>query len=359
MKDYLFSKLYLFSNLLHENSKIITDSDIPEYKNIKKIQKRRRLDIYTIGSKGNIFKVLDHKIFKNFQIIKIKYKKKFFTLKINLYGSIQIKNLLMAILACKACGLKIENIFKRIDKIKSVEGRIELIRTLPNKSKVFLDYAHTPDALKNVILSLKEHFQKKITVVFGCGGERDKGNRILMGRIAKKYCSKIYITDDNPRNENPNKIRKDIMGGLKSSEATEIGNRKKAIIKALQNSDPHEVILIAGKGHETYQDLGKRKIFLSDKVTVKKFNPSSNLSNTNKNNLKFNSSILKKFFNKKRNYFFNSVSINSKNVRNDNLFVAIKGRRNDGHDFLSEAIKNGANCCVVSKKIKKIISFYM
>ena len=357
MYDYLSSKLYLFSHLLQKNSKIITDSDIPEYKKIKKIQKRKKLDIYTIGTKSNIFKILDHKIFKNFQIIKIKYKKKFFRLKINLYGSIQIKNLLMAIFACNACGLKIENIFKKIDKIKSVEGRMQLIRTLPNKSKVFLDYAHTPDALKNAILSLKEHFQKKVTVIFGCGGERDKSKRILMGRIAKKYCSKIYITDDNPRNENPKKIRKDIMVSLKSSEATEIGNRKKAIITALQKSDPHEVILIAGKGHETYQDLGKRRIFLSDKDTVKNFNPSSKLSNTNMNNLKFNSSILKKFFKKKRNYLFNSVSINSKNIRNNNLFLAIKGKRNDGHDYLNEAIKNGANCCVVSKKNKKNSKF--
>ena len=158
---------------------------------ILKNSRKKKFSIYTIGSKSNTFKILNHKIFKNFQIIEIKYKKKIFRLKINLYGSIQIKNLLMAILACKACGLKIENIFKKIEKIKSVKGRLELIRTLPNKSKIFLDYAHTPDALKNAIFSLKNIFKKKVTVVFGCGGERDKSKRKLMGSIAKNIVAKF------------------------------------------------------------------------------------------------------------------------------------------------------------------------
>ena len=90
--------------------------------------------------------------------------------------------------------LKIKDIFKKIQGIKSVDGRLQLIRTLPNQSKIFLDYAHTPDALRNAILSLREHFQKKITIIFGCGGERDQGKRKLMGMVAKKYCEKIYVT---------------------------------------------------------------------------------------------------------------------------------------------------------------------
>ena len=353
MKNYLQSKLLLFKNLLTKRGAVITDSDIKQYKNIRKIQKRRKLKIFTIGSKSNVFKVLNHKIFKNFQTLQIKYNKKIYKLKINLYGSIQIKNLLMAILASKVCGLKIENIFKKIQKIKSVDGRLQLIRTLPNKSKIFLDYAHTPDALENAILSLKEHFQKRVTVIFGCGGERDKSKRKLMGKIAKKYCDKIYITDDNPRNENAKKIRIDIMKGLKNSVAKEIGNRKKAILYALKNSNPYEVILIAGKGHETYQDLGKRKIFLSDKKIVKNFKISNTLFNKKNNNLKYNGAILKKVLKTKKNYFFDGVSINSQKTKNKNLFIAIKGKRKDGHNFLKQAIKNGANYCVISRSNKK------
>jgi len=353
MSDYFNSKLLLFKKLLRKKSSIITDTDIKQYKILKKVQKKRKLKIYTIGSKSNIFKILNHKIYKNFQVLEIKYQNKVYKLKINLYGSIQIKNLLMAVLASKVCGLKIKNIFKKIEKIQSVEGRLELIRTLPNQSKIFLDYAHTPDALKNAILSLREHFQKKITVIFGCGGERDKRKRKLMGGIAKKYCNKIYVTDDNPRNENPKKIRSHIMKGLKGSRAKEIGNRKEAIIYALKNSNPQEVILIAGKGHETYQDLGKKRIFLSDKSVVRKFRPPRIFSNKKASVLKYNAEILKQVLKDKRNFFFDGVSINSKKIKNKNLFIAIKGKKNDGHNFLNQAIKNGASYCAVSKRLRR------
>ena len=353
ISDYFNSKLLLFKKLLKKKSSIITDTDIKQYKTLEKIQKKRKLKIYTIGSKSNIFEILSHKIYKNFQVLEIKYQNEVYKLKINLYGSIQIKNLLMAILASKICGLKIRNIFRKIEKIKSVEGRLELIRTLPNQSKIFLDYAHTPDALENAILSLREHFQKKVTVIFGCGGERDKGKRKLMGSVAKKYCNKIYVTDDNPRNENPKKIRSHIMKGLKGSKAKEVANRTKAIIYALKNSNPQEVILIAGKGHETYQDLGKKKIFLSDKNVVKKFKPFRVFSNKKDNILKYNAEILKKVLKNKRNCFFDGVSINSKKIKNRNLFIAIRGKKNDGHNFLNQAIKNGASYCVVSRRLKK------
>ena len=200
----------------------------------------------------------------------------------------------MAILAAKVCGLKIEKIFNKINKIQSVEGRLHLIKTLPNKSKVFLDYAHTPEALEKAIISLREHFHKKITILFGCGGERDKTKRRLMGQVAKKYCDKIYITDDNPRKENAKKIRKEIMKVLKKSSAKEIGDRKKAIIYAMKNSDPYEIILIAWKGHETYQDLGNKKIFFSDKKIIKNFKNKYILSNSKINNLKYNGLVLRK-----------------------------------------------------------------
>ena len=352
MKNYLNSKLILFRKILKNKSSIVTDTDIKEYKILKKIKEKKKFKIYSIGSKSNIFNVLKHNIYKNFQELEIKYKKRVFKLKINLFGSVQIKNLLMAILASKICGLKIENVFKKIHKIKSIEGRIQLIRTLPNQSKIFVDYAHTPEALENAILSLREHFKKKITVIFGCGGERDIKKRILMGQVAKKYCDKIYITDDNPRFEDPKKIRSQIKKGLEGSSFKEIGNRKKAITLALKNSSPKDVILIAGKGHENYQDLGKKRIFLSDKNIVKNFKPPKSSYNKNINILKFNSTILKKVLNSKKNYFFNGVSINSKKIGRKNLFIAIKGKKNDGHNFLREAIKNGASYCVISKKLK-------
>ena len=169
-----------------------------------------------------------------------------------------------------------------------------------------------------------------------------------MGKIASRYCDKIYITDDNPRNENAKKIRKDIIKGINHSFVREIGNRKKAIIYALKNSDPYEIILVAGKGHETYQELGNKKIILSDKNIIKNFKNKKNLSNT-KNNLKYNGVIIKKVLKAKKNYNFNGVSIDSKTTKKNNLFIAIKGKRNDGHNFLKQAVHNGAKYCIVNR----------
>ncbi len=351
MNNYLSAKLILFKKILKKNSTIITDSEIKQYPIFRRIEKERKLNLLSIGNLGNTFKILNHKIFNNYQLIRIEYNRKIYNLKINLYGSIQIKNLLMAVLASKMCGLNIKNIFRTINKIRSVDGRLEFVRKLPNQSRIFLDYAHTPEALKKAVISLQEHFNKKITLVFGCGGERDKPKRKLMGKIANKFGHKIYITDDNPRNENRNTIRKEILSVITNSNVREIPDRKKAIIHSLKNSDPYEIILIAGKGHERYQDFGKRKIFLSDKKVIKNF--TSKKKEYKKHKLKFNHEIIKKIVKSQKDNSFRGVSINSKNIKRTSLFIAIKGKKNDGHNFLNEAIMNGASHCVVSKKVKK------
>ena len=174
-----------------------------------------------------------------------------------------------------------------------------------------------------------------------------------MGTVAKKYCDKIYITDDNPRNESSKKIREDILKGLKNSSAKSIGGRKRAIIYALKNSSPYEIILIAGKGHETYQDLGKKRIFLSDKNIVKNFKIKNDLFDKKNNYSKYNGQILKSILKTKKNLLFDQISINSRTIKKNNLFIALKGRRKDGHNFLNQAIKNKANYCIISRPTGK------
>ena len=352
MKNYFSAKLILFKKLLKKKSTIITDSEIKEYRVFKRLQKKKNLNLQSIAIL-KYFKILNHRIFNNYQFIKILHNKKKYNLKINLIGSIQIKNLFMAILACKICGLNFHSIFKVINKIKSVNGRLEFIRRLPNQSKIFLDYAHTPEALKNAITSLEEHFNKKITVIFGCGGERDKSKRKKMGEIVNKLCEKIIVTDDNPRNENPSKIRKQILKVIDEGKAREVPDRKKAITFALKNSSPYEIILVAGKGHENYQNLGKKEIFFSDKIIIKKFK--SGKINNKKNQLKYNGLIIKQILKNKKENPFIGVSINSKTIKENNLFIAIKGKKKDGHNYLNQAISKGAKYCVVSKKVEKKI----
>ena len=131
---------------------------------------------------------------------------------------------------------------KIIEKLKPVDGRLECITELNNNSKIILDFAHTPDALEQTLKAIKEHFRKNISIIFGCGGERDKNKRPIMGDIAKKYCKKIYITDDNPRTENPSKIRKSIIR-QRNKCIEEIPNRKKAIIKGIKDLKSNEIFL--------------------------------------------------------------------------------------------------------------------
>ena len=332
MKNYFNAKLILFSNLMKKNNYMITDKDNKKYKDLKIVALKNKLKLRTIENSY---------IFKNKNLI-------------NLIGGFQLKNLSMSVLAAEICGLKNFKIKKIINKIKAVDGRLELTRILPNKAKIFVDYAHTPDALFKVIYSLKKHYNKDVTLIFGCGGERDFKKRPMMAKVASKFCNKIYVTDDNPRNESPKKIRKQIIKHIKIKNFFEIANREKAIRHSIFNSLPNEIILIAGKGHETEQNYGKKIINNLNKKIVNKIKITNKNYNKKEVNYKNNSKILNRILKNNLNYRFEGVSINSKEVKKNNLFIAIKGKNNDGHEYIGEAIKNGAKYAVASKKKNKV-----
>ena len=152
-------------------------------------------------------------------MLEIKYNNLIHKIKLNLIGKVQLKNVLMAVIASIKSNINIKEVLNVIPKIKSVEGRFEKIGRIKNNSKVILDYAHTPDALKTCIKNLKEQFPgHKIVLVFGCGGNRDQDKRAKMGKIADFFSDKIYLTDDNPRLEQASKIRKDIKKGIKKQK---------------------------------------------------------------------------------------------------------------------------------------------
>ena len=176
--------------------------------------------------------------------------------------------MIYAIIAAHLSNIKIDDILRSIEKIKPINGRLEKIGSIKNNSNVILDYAHTPDALKTAILNVKEDYPlSNISIVFGCGGNRDKYKRSLMGGIASKYCDTIYLTDDNPRTENPRLIRNQIKSGIKKHNFIEIPSRAKAISKAVNELGSGDVLIVAGKGHENYQEYRTKKIF-SDKSKI-------------------------------------------------------------------------------------------
>ena len=348
-KDYLNSKLYLFKKLLQKNSNVITDIEIPEYKIIKKISLTRKLKINTISNNNGSLRVVEHKYLQGSQLVKFSYKKNIYNFETKLIGKIQIKNILMAIIAAEKSNLNLKNIVNVISKIKPVEGRLENVGKIKNKSTVILDYSHTPEALKTCLQNLNEQFQdKKISIVFGCGGNRDEAKRQIMGKIANNYCTKIYLTDDNPRNEKPKKIRSEIKKSIDKSKLCEEPSRSEAIKKAIKNLRLGEILVVAGKGHENTQDYGNKKKFFSDKKEILK-----NINIKNKklsNNLKIN--VLREISNK--NSFslktkIKNISINSKEIKKNDIFFAIKGKNKDGNLFVKEAFEKGASLAIVNR----------
>ena len=347
MKNYLESKLYLFNNLIKKKGNIITDAVIPQQKQIRKISIKKKIKLNLIFEKKGL-ELISHKFSNEKQLLQIRLNKSIYLIEINLIGKIQIKNILMAILAAHKTGLKFEKIIKVIHKLKPVKGRLEKIGKIKNNSKVILDYAHTPEALKLALSNLREQFpSSKISLVFGCGGNRDYKKRSIMGRIAEKYSDEIYLTDDNPRNENPSKIRKDIKKGFKKVKFQEFSSRKKAIYDAVMRLKTGDLLLVAGKGHEETQDYGKRKLFFSDTQVILKSIKIKNRSLSN--NLKLN--IIKEVSNSAipNKLNINNISINSKTIKKDDVFFAIKGKRVDGNKFISEAFKKKSSLAIVNK----------
>jgi len=347
--NYLKSKLYLFEKLLKKNASIITDKEIPQYKKIKNIAIKKKFNIETISNKNGNLETISHEYQNAKQIVKIKYNKKIYKFETRLIGKIQIKNILMAMIAANKSGLNFKKVVNTIKNIKPVSGRLEQIGIIKNNSKVILDYAHTPEALRVSLKSLKEQFVgRKISIVFGCGGNRDKAKRPMMGKIANQYCDRIYLTDDNPRYENPKTIRTSVRKNINKSKICEISSRANAIKKAIFSLKTGDILIIAGKGHEKTQEYKKTKKLFSDEEEILK-----NIAIKNKtlfSNLKLN--ILKELSNSNKislKLKINNVSINSKKINKNDIFVAIKGKSKDGNLFIKEAFKNGASLVITNK----------
>ena len=355
-KEYFKAKLYLFENLIGKKGNVITDETLPEFKRIKKIAISRKLKLQVLNNSKNQFQILSHSYRGEKQILKIRYYNLTREINLNLIGKIQLKNILMAIIAAKNSNISLIKILNVLSQLKPIDGRLEKIGKIKNKSKVILDYAHTPDALRICLSNLKEQFpNKKIILLFGCGGNRDQNKRFKMGKIACDYSNEIYLTDDNPRFEDPRKIRDDIKKGIQDTSIKEIPDRKKAISEAIKNLNTGDILLVAGKGHEKTQDFGKKKIYFSDKKIIL---DCIKLKNTNlSKNFKINIiKELSKIKNKIPLVKADKARINSKEVNKNDIFFAIKGKKNDGNKYIGEAFKNKASLVVVNKVQNKFNS---
>jgi UDP-N-acetylmuramoyl-L-alanyl-D-glutamate--2,6-diaminopimelate ligase len=190
------------------------------------------------------------------------------TVKTSLAGVFNLENVLAVLTVLLAMDMSLDTAVKRIAVLKPVAGRMENFGG-DDKPAVFVDYAHSPDALDKVLAGLRPHCHNKLRLVFGCGGDRDKGKRAQMGAVAEKWADEVVLTDDNPRSEQPQAIVNDILSGCVSDKVTVIHNREQAIQTVINNADKRDCIVIAGKGHESYQEVKGIRLPFSDQQVVR------------------------------------------------------------------------------------------
>tara|TARA_Y100001970_G_scaffold6328_1_gene7197 strand:+ start:12398 stop:13810 length:1413 start_codon:yes stop_codon:yes gene_type:complete len=252
-KSYVKSKFLLFTKILNRNGTAILNSRIKNYKYLKQKLKSYNLNIITYGSKDVYF--------KSRQNLSLFVKDKEFRIKKMYLNNMQRENLECAIACALTLNISVNKIIKSLHKLKTPGGRFEEIYYKKKSSKIVIDFAHTPDAIKNLLITYTNE-KNKPSIVFGCGGERDKDKRKKIGIIVQKYANKVYLTDDNPRNENPKLIRKAIKKYCPKS--IEIPSRRDAIFTAISKIEKNDVVIIAGKGHEKYQLIKNKKIKFDD-----------------------------------------------------------------------------------------------
>ncbi len=270
MSEYFSAKKYLFSDLAREGTVAVLNADIVEYEELKDLCMLKGLQIFSYGFKGEDFKFIRITPLKSSISFEFIFAGRNYTTEFNIVGDFQVYNIMCAAALAIACGLKAENVFASFKKLVSIAGRMEKIE-YKNIGEIYIDYAHTPDALQKALTTLRIHCQNKLIVLFGCGGNRDISKRSEMGKIATNYADYTIITDDNPRTEDPSKIRKDIVAQLDPKSYVEIWPREEAIKFALNTIEKGDILLIAGKGHEDYQIIGTTKYPFNEKEIVKNY----------------------------------------------------------------------------------------
>lgn len=267
MENYINSKLQLFTN----SRKAIVNIDD---NNVKKILSRIECPVVTCSAIENkadytAKNVLCNETYVQYELVGMNCIGR---ITVNLPGEFTVYNSLCAATVLLELGFSIDEISKSAEQIKKVKGRAEKV-PVPKNFTVIIDYAHTPDGLENILNCVKGFAQGRIITVFGCGGDRDKSKRAEMGRIAGEMSNIAIVTSDNPRTENPLLIINDILGGMEKtkSKLAIIENRRQAIEFALSKARKGDVVLLAGKGHETYQIIGTEKIPFDEREIIKEY----------------------------------------------------------------------------------------
>jgi UDP-N-acetylmuramoyl-L-alanyl-D-glutamate--2,6-diaminopimelate ligase len=262
---YFTAKLRLFEALLEPGGAAVIDVDHEHAEAVLAAAKTRGLSIVSVGRKGTGIRLVESVIDGFSQLLRIEHSGKNFRLRLPLVGEFQVENALVAAGLAIATGGDPAAVFPALEQLTGAKGRLELVGS-SRGAPIFIDYAHKPDALAKALDALRPAVTGRLVVVFGAGGDRDRGKRPLMGAVAVAKADRVIVTDDNPRSENPAAIRAAILAAAQS--ASEIGDRREAIRCAISELRSGDVLLIAGKGHETGQIIGDRVVPFSDHEAV-------------------------------------------------------------------------------------------
>ncbi len=268
VEDYMAAKMRLFDGVLPKGSPAVIFADDVWSAQAIDAAKAAGQEVLTVGRKGDYLSLKRVEHFRHKQIAEIHIGDEIFEVHVPLAGDFQISNALVAAGLAMSTGVSARATMAALEKLQGASGRLELVGHTKDGALAYVDYAHKPDALENVLFSVRPFTTGRIIVVFGCGGDRDKGKRPIMGEIATRLADVVIVTDDNPRSEVPEVIRSEIMAAAKG--ATEIGDRAEAIKAAVDMLKSGDTLIVAGKGHEEGQTVGSVTLPFSDHAELRK-----------------------------------------------------------------------------------------
>ncbi|WP_273503087.1 UDP-N-acetylmuramoyl-L-alanyl-D-glutamate--2,6-diaminopimelate ligase [Paracoccus sphaerophysae] len=254
--EYFAAKALLFNHILEPGAAAVICTDDDRGRQMAQIARDRGLRLTTYGrGEGCDLRILGQRYDATGQELRFQMAGQVQLIRLDLIGGFQAENVLCAAGLCLATGSTPDQVLGALPRLTTVRGRMQLAAQRDNGAAVFVDYAHKPGAVIAALQSLRPHVMGRIVAVIGAGGDRDRGKRPLMGEAARQFADVVFVTDDNPRTEDPAAIRAEVMAGA-GPDATEVGDRAEAILRAVDVLEPGDALLICGKGHETGQIVG-------------------------------------------------------------------------------------------------------
>lgn len=254
MEAYLAAKLRLFSEVVSPGGAAVVWADDPVSTQVAEVARGRGAKVLTVGEQGSTLRLVSRDPTLLGQTLMIEADGATHKVVLPLIGAYQAANALVAAGLVIATGGEVASTLKALSRLQPVRGRLERAVITRTGAPVYVDYAHTPDALEAAVAALKPHAQGRLILVFGAGGDRDQGKREEMGAVAARMADRVIVTDDNPRSEDPAAIRRMVLDGAPG--AVEVGDRREAIAAAIGEAGPADIVLVAGKGHEQGQVVG-------------------------------------------------------------------------------------------------------